>query len=114
MVPQHAVAGLVVDLARGALDRVEDDVLVEAGDHAVRQFDPVRMRGVEELAGDRVLPLGDVVEPLDADDAERGRELVQPVVHPGPRVVRLAVVDEGAGEVDQAFVGGDEHAALAG
>ena len=37
-VAHHAVAGLVVDLAGRALERLEDDVLVEAGDHPLREL----------------------------------------------------------------------------
>ena len=41
-VPSIAVARLVVHLAGRALDRLEDDVLVEPGDHPVRQLDASR------------------------------------------------------------------------
>src|SRR5207302_1954810 len=40
VVAHDAVAGLVVDPAGGALEPVEDDVLVQAGDHSVGQLQP--------------------------------------------------------------------------
>ena len=92
--PHDPVAGLVVDLARRPLDRLEDDVLVEARDHSLGKLDPVRVQRVEVLPRERVLPGDDLVEALHADDSECGRELVHPVVEAGPRVVRLAVVAE--------------------
>ena len=47
-----------------ALEPVEDDVLVEAGDHPVGQLEA---RGIAGRAarGDRVLPADDLVQPLD-------------------------------------------------
>src|SRR5439155_7631139 len=43
VVAQQAVAGLVVDLAGRAVDRVENDVLVEPGGHSGREDDAVRV-----------------------------------------------------------------------
>ena len=102
VVAEHAMARLVVHLAGRALDRVEDDVLVVAR----RPCPPgsstrFGCAGSSSLARDGVLPRGDLVEPLDADDAERCRELVQSVVEPWLRVVGLAVVAEPVGELDQ-------------
>src|SRR5436309_42158 len=71
------------------------------------------MRRVEALAGDGVLPLGDLVEALDADDAERGRELVHAVVETRLRMVGLAVLAERARELDQLRVLRHEHSSLA-
>ena len=103
-VPEHAVAGLVVDLPGGALERLEDDVLVEARDHPVGKLDPRLVTGSSSFARDAVLPRDDLLEPLGADDPERGRELVHSVVEPGRVVVGLAVVAERARELDQVVV----------
>ena len=96
-----AVAGLVVDLPGRALERLEDDVLVEPRDHPVGQLQPRGVERVELVAGDPVLPGDDLLEPLGAEDPERGGELVHAVVEPVGRVVGLAVVAEGLGELDQ-------------
>src|SRR5438105_1447254 len=92
VVAEQAVARLVVDLARRALDRVENDVLVVARRHPRRQDDAVRVDGVELLTGLRVLPRDDLVQPLHLDDADRSRELVHAEVEPVNGVVGLAVV----------------------
>src|SRR4051794_28473783 len=59
-VPHDPVARLLVDLAGGLLDGREDDVLVEAGDHAVRELQTTRVLRVEHRARNVVLPGNDV------------------------------------------------------
>src|SRR3954471_6035740 len=88
----YPMAGLVVDLARRALDLVEDYVLVEPGSHAVRQPQPRGMRLIQQSAGDFVLPGNYLTHALHLHEAKRGGELVHPEVEPLHRVVGLAVV----------------------
>ena len=71
------MARLVVHLPGRALDRLEDDVLVEARDHAVRQGELRRIHRVELRARGLVLPGDDLVQALGLHDADRGGELVQ-------------------------------------
>src|SRR5579859_7154707 len=111
---EDAVTGRVIDLPRRPLDRVEHDVLVEAGHHAGRELDAGRMLRVELSARDIVLPSDDLLQTLDADDPERGGELAHAVVQAGLRMRRLRVVAEGARVLDQLWMPRDEHAALAG
>src|SRR5581483_9891247 len=54
-VAHDPMAWFVVHTPRGALEPVEDDVLVEAGDHAVGQLEPARVLGIELAARHRVL-----------------------------------------------------------
>src|ERR1700674_3126166 len=114
VVAERAMARLVVHLAGRTLERVEDDVLVVPRDHALREVHAIRVLRIEMLARGFVLPPGALVEPFDAHDAERGCELVQAVVQPGLRVIRLAVVAEPVRKVDQLRVPRDEHSAFSG
>ena len=110
---QQAVAGLVVDLARGALERVEDDVLVEPRGHAVRQEQATGVAVVEHVARILVLPPDDLLEALDLDQPQRGGELAHAEVEPRSGVVGLAVVAVAARELGQLGMAGHEHPALA-
>ena len=88
------VAGLFVDTAGALLDRVEDDVLVEARGHPLGQLQPRRVQRVEVLAGVLVLPGDDLLHALGLDQAQRGGELAHPEVEPVDLVLELAVVAE--------------------
>src|SRR5439155_25410258 len=61
-----------------------------------------------------VLPLRDLVEPLDLDDADRGREFVHAEVQTVHAEVGLAVVPERARVLDDVGVPRDDGTALAG
>src|SRR5260221_3510046 len=111
---QRSMAWLVVDLAGRTLERIEDDVLVVPRHHAFGQMYAIGVLRIEALPRDRVLPCGDLVEPFDAHDAERGGEFVQPIVESGLRVVGLAVVAEPVCKLDQIGMPGDEHPAFTG
>src|SRR4029077_5622723 len=102
------------DLAGRALDLLEDDVLVETGDHAVRELQAGGVDGIERLAGDLVLAGADLLEALGLHQADRGGELAHPEVEALDPVVGLAVVAEGAGVLEQLRAVRDEHSALAG
>ena len=97
-----AVAGLVVDLARRPLDRVEHDVLVEARGHAVGQLEAPRMHRIELLARDARSS-----RPRSPPSARSGRAPSAAVnslmrkLRPVHVVVGLAVVAEGARELEQ-------------
>ena len=101
-VPEDPVAGLVVDLARRALDRVEDDVLVEARDHAVgelqaRRSGPGRGASARPRSSRRRSPSRRSVwtSPIAAVNSFRRK------FRPCTRVVGLAVVAERARELDR-------------
>ena len=92
-----AVARLVVDLAGRALDRVEDDVLVEPGDHPVGQL--AGGRGCTGSSCSRAAAFFQATissQPLGLHEPERGGELAHAEVQPGDGVVGLAVVAERA------------------
>src|SRR5262249_20328161 len=108
------MARRVVDLARRALDRLEDDVFVEAGAHSVRELEPRRIDSVEPLTGDGILPGRDLVEAPHLYEPDRARELAHPEVQPVEAVVGFSVVAEPARELDDVVPPRDEHAALAG
>src|SRR5262249_59433428 len=81
-----AMARLLVDLAGRALDRLEDDVLVEPRRHAVGELQPRGMLRIEALAGDRVLAGDDLLQELGLEPAERRSGLARPQVVPGPAI----------------------------
>ena len=94
--------GSVVDAAGRARDLLEDDVLVEAGDHARRAARRGRRSsGSRWRAGDLLLPGDDLVEALDLHEPERGGELAHPHGRALDLVVGLAVVAVVTGEVDE-------------
>src|SRR3954467_13199949 len=80
------VAGLVVDLARRALDLVEDYVLVEPGSHARPHPPPRARRPTQPRAGDFALPGNYLTHALRLHEPERRRELIHPEVEPLHRV----------------------------
>ena len=79
----------------------------------VGQPQAARVRRVEPLARDGVLPGDDLLHALGLHDAERRGELAQAEVEPGDGVIGLAVVAEGARELEQLGVARHEHPALA-
>ena len=103
----------VVDLSGGSIDGAEHDVFVEAGHHRGRQLEAIGVEGIEPVARRGVLPFSDLFESLDADEAERRRELVHAQVQTRLVVARLAVVAKRASECHQVGVARDEHAPLA-
>ena len=60
----NRVAQFVVHLPGRLLDRLEDDVLVVAGLHAVRKFDPLRVFRIQVLPGNLSLPGRDLVQSI--------------------------------------------------
>src|SRR4051794_3719481 len=79
-VAHDAVARLVVDLPRRALDRLEDDVLVVPGGHSLRQAESCGVVRVEVGSCGFVLPRDDLVQPVHLNDPDGRCELVQPEV----------------------------------
>src|SRR5262245_22037280 len=108
------MAGGVVDLSGGTFERLEDDVLVEARDHPRWEPQASGVPRVERLPCGDVLPAHDLVEAIDADDAERRGELVHPEVEAWDGIVGLSVVAEVTREAHDVLVWGHEHAALTG
>src|SRR5690348_9976761 len=96
VVAHDPMAGRVVDLAGRSLDRIEDDVLVEAGHHSFRQPDTTRVARVEPFARNTVLPRRDLVHAGDTEDTEGGGELVHPVVESWGCIVGLTVIPDEA------------------
>src|SRR4051794_25849719 len=111
---EHAVTGLVVDLARGALDRLEDDVLVITGSHALGQPQAVLIERGEPLARDAGLLFHPPRQTVRRDQAEGGHQLAPAQAESLDLEARLAVVAEVARERDQLRMLGDKDAALSG
>ena len=72
------------------------------------------MHRIQVLARDGVLPGHDLRDPLGLDQAERGGEFAHAEVEPLHVVVRLSVVPERPGELEERVMAGDQHATLAG
>ena len=83
---------LVVHTAGGALQPIEDDVLVQARGHPLGQLQPAWVLGVELGARHLVLEGDDLVQSLDLHQPERGGELAHAKVQSRDVVGRLAVV----------------------
>src|SRR3954469_2081523 len=98
---EDAVAGLVIHLARRPLDRLEDDVLVEARRHPLGEPQSLLIDRIELFARDLVLVLDDLRRALRGHDTERRGELAHAQTEPLDAVVRLAVVAKRARKIDQ-------------
>ena len=108
------VTGLVVNPASRVIDLVEDDVLVIARLHPIRQLQAIGIERVEYTTGIFLLPGHNFLHTLDLDTADGGRKLAHAEIETLNHVLELPIVAVLPGKFDQVLMARNEHATFTG
>ena len=98
------VAQGVVYFPGRLLDRLENDILVVTGDHAVRKFDPLQVFRIQVFHGNLILPGGDLVHPIDLDSAKSSCKFRHSVIQTFYHVLEFSVVSKFLRKLNKAVV----------